>query len=105
MVHPEIVVEVVKHIRQAIIKISNYAKSKIEKESKETELYDFITSDNFLGLLEENQFVYDHLIEDQEKEEKEHQTRWKKKKNGYKKLKDSMSLIRHKIDMITITSS
>ena len=80
LVHPDIVVEIVKQIRQGIIKISNYAKSKIEKESKEAELYDFITSDNFLGLLEENQFVYDNLIEDQEKEEKEHQTRWKKKK-------------------------
>ena len=85
--------------------MSTHAKSKIEKESKETELYDFITSDNFLGLLEENQFVYDHLIEDQEKEEKEHQTRWKKKRNGYKKLKDNMSFIRYQIDMITTTSS
>ena len=31
LVHPDIVVEVVKQIRQGIIKISNYAKSKIEK--------------------------------------------------------------------------
>jgi hypothetical protein len=61
----------------------------------------FILEDNFLGLLEENQFVYDHLIEEQEKEEKEHQTRWKKTKNEYMKLKENMSLIRHKIDMIT----
>jgi len=105
LVHSSIVVEIVKLIRHDIIKLSNHSKSKEEKESKEAELYDFIISDNFLGLLEENQFVYDHLIEDQEKEEKEHQTRWKKKKNGYKKLKDNMSLIRHKIDMITITSS
>lgn len=58
-----------------------------------------------MGLLEENQFVYDYLMADQEKEEKEHQTRWKKKTNEYKKLKDNMSLIRHKIDMITTTIS
>ena len=105
LVHPDIVIPIVKLIRQEIIKIEKYAKSQIEKESKETELYDFITSDNFLGLLEENQFVYDHLIEDQEKEEKEHQTRWKKKKSEYMKLKENMSLIRHKIDMITTYSS
>ena len=54
LVHPVIVVEVVKQIRQAIIKLSNFAKSKIEKESKEAQLYDFITSDNFVGLIEEN---------------------------------------------------
>jgi hypothetical protein len=49
LIHPSIIIEVVRQIRQEIIKISNYAKSKIERESKEAEIYDFITSDNFSG--------------------------------------------------------
>ena len=64
LVHPDIVVPLVKLIRQGIIKISNYAKSKIEKESKEAELYDFITSDKFLGVIEENRFEYYHILKD-----------------------------------------
>ena len=86
MVHPVIVVEVVKQIRQAIIKLSNFAKSKIEKESKEAQLYDFITSDNFVGLIEENQFQFDYILNLQEKEEKDHQMLWKQKKNYLEKI-------------------
>lgn len=105
LVHPDIVVEVVKQIRQGIIKISNYAKSKIEKESKEAELYDFITSDNFLGVIEENKFEYYHILKDQETEEKDHQTLWKRRKNRLKKIMENINFLTHKIDMITTISS
>jgi hypothetical protein len=105
LVHPEIVVEVVKQIRQGIIKISNYAKSKIEKESKEAELYDFITSDNFLGVIEENKFEYYNILKDQETEEKDHHTLWKKRKNRFKKIMDNINFLTHQIDMITATSN
>jgi hypothetical protein len=69
-----VVVEVVKQIRQAIIKMSNYTKNKEQKESKESELYNFITNDNFVGRIEEIHFVQDRLLSLQEKEEKNHQT-------------------------------
>lgn len=105
LVHPEIVVEIVKQIRQGIIKISNYAKSKIEKESKEAELYDFITSDKFLGVIEENKFEYYHILKEQETEEKDHQTLWKKRKNRFKKIMENMTYLTHQIDMIVTTSN
>ncbi len=82
MVHPSVVVlvEVVKQIRQAIIKMSNYTKkNKEQKESKESELYNFITNDNFVGRIEEIHFVQDRLLSLQEKEEKNHQTMWKER--------------------------
>lgn len=85
MVHPSVVVvvvEVVKQIRQAIIKMSNYTKNKEEKESKESELYNFITNDNFVGRIEEIHFVQDRLLSLQEKEEKNHQTMWKERTNN-----------------------
>lgn len=105
LVHPDIIVEIVKQIRQGIIKISNYAKSKIEKESKEAELYDFITSDKFLGVIEENKFEYYHILKDQETEEKDHQTLWKKRKNRFRKIMENMNYLAHQIDMITTISS
>ena len=101
LVHPDIVVEIVKQIRQEIIRTSNYTKSKIEKESKETELYDFITSDNFLGVIEEINFEYYHMLKDQETEEKDHQTQWKKRKNRFKKIIENINFLTHKIDKIT----
>jgi hypothetical protein len=105
LVHPDIVVEIVKQIRHGIIKISNYAKSNMEKESKEAELYDFITSDNFLGVIEENKFEYYHILKEQETEEKDHQILWKKRKNRFKKIMDNINFLTHQIDMITTTTS
>ena len=71
LVHPSIVVEVIKQIRQAIIKMSNYTKSKEEKESKESESYNFITSDNFVGRIKEIHFVQRQAFEPSRKRGKE----------------------------------
>ena len=84
--------------------MSNYTKNQEEKESKEVELYNFITSDNFLGLLEENQFIYDSLMDIQEKEEKDHQSLWRQKKSHLKKLKENMNFLTRQIDMITTSN-
>jgi hypothetical protein len=64
----------------------------------------YFLSNRLFGLLEENQFVYDELMKDQENVEKYLQTQWNKKKGNLKKLKENMSFIRHQIDMITTTS-
>lgn len=79
-------------------------KSREEKETKETELYNVITSDNFVGRIEEIHFVQDRLLNLQEREEKNHQTLWKERAKYIEKIMEDIIFLTNQIDVITTSN-
>jgi hypothetical protein len=80
LVRRDIVVEVAEHLRNAIIEISKSFESKKDQETKQARIYDFITSREFCRRLESLDKDNSEMITIQDKEEKDHQTLWKKRK-------------------------
>ena len=80
LVHPSIVTQVTKQIRDGIIEISKYSTSQEDQKTKQSLLYEFILSNEFTSVLESISMYNEKMFNLQSKEEKDHQTLWKTRK-------------------------
>ena len=86
LVHPSIVIEVTKQIRTAIIEISRLRLSTNDQASKQAQLYQYLTSSEFLRIMEDISTAHETLYKLQTKEEKDHQILWKSRNHEVDKL-------------------
>ena len=84
--HPSLVTEVTKQIRTAIIEISRLRLSTDDQASKQAQLYQYLTSSEFLRIMEDISAAHETLYKLQTKEEKDHQTLWKSRNHEVDKL-------------------
>ncbi len=101
LVHPSIVVEVAAQIRTGIIEISKLSKSKGDQKSKESKLYNYIISQDFSMMLESLDRIHKKMFDLQAKEEKDHQTLWKIRKELQEQLISTHNDISSGIESIT----
>ena len=104
LVHPSIVTEVTKQIRTAIIEISRLRLSSKDQESKQTQLYEYLTSSEFSRIMEDISAAYEALYKLQTKEEKDHQTLWKSRLHEIDRLVKLSNDYSSGIESITQTS-
>lgn len=100
LVRRDIVIEVAKHLRDAIIEISKSFECKKDQETKQARIYDFITSREFCRKLESLDKENLEMITLQDKEEKDHQTLWKKRKAIVQRSRSIYIAISSEIDAI-----
>lgn len=86
LVHPSIVTEVAKQIRTGIIEISKLSSSTDDQKSKQAKLYRYVISGEFSMVMEEISAINEKIFLLQTKEEKEHNTLWKTRKELYSQL-------------------
>lgn len=86
LVHPSIVVEVSKRIRDGIIEISKLSLGKEDRQEKQDKLYQYIMSQEFSLVLKSLSDLNEKLYNLQSKEEKDHQTLWKNRKSLQEEL-------------------
>ena len=103
LVHPSIVTEVARQIRSAIIEISKLSTSKDDQKSKQSRLYQFVTSPDFARIVEEIAQTNEKLYLLQAKEEKDHNTMWKTRRELYEQQVRTQSEILSGIESITQT--
>jgi len=85
-VHPNVVVDVAKEIRALIIENFRNSTSQKDRDSKESELYDYIASQEYIRQLEKILEVYEKMDALQISEERNHQTLWKCRKELTRQL-------------------
>lgn len=100
LVSRDIVVEIAEHIRNAIIEISKSSESKKDQKTKQARIYDYITSREFCRKLESLNKENSEEIAIQDKEEKDHQTMWKKRKAIVQRSRATYIAISSEIDAI-----
>jgi hypothetical protein len=100
LVRRDIVVEVAEYLRNAIIEISKSCESKKHQDTKQARVYDYITSRDFCRKLESADADNSEMMAMQNKEEKDHQTMWKKRKAIVQRSRDSYIAISSEIDAI-----
>jgi hypothetical protein len=86
LVHPSIVVEVSKKIREGIIEISKLSLGKEDRQEKQDKLYQYIMSQEFSLVLKSLSELNEKLYNLQSKEERDHQTLWKNRKSLQEEL-------------------
>jgi len=86
LVHPSIVTEVARQIRTGIIEVSKLSISKDDQKSKQAKLYQYVMSAEFSMILEDVSGIDEKLYSLQTKEEKDHSTLWKTRKDLYDQL-------------------
>lgn len=96
----DIVVEVAEHLRNAIIEISKSFERKKDQETKQARIYDFITSREFCRRLESLDKDNSEMTTIQNKEEKDHQTLWKKRKALVQRSRGTYIAISSEIDAV-----
>jgi hypothetical protein len=85
LVRRDIAVEVAQYLRCAIIEMSKIemsksSDSKKNQETKQARIYDYVTSREFGRKIESLERDNSEMMKLQNKEEKDHQTMWKKRK-------------------------
>ena len=100
LVHSSIVTEVAKQIRNAIIEIAKQSGSRMDREAKESKLYDYIKSQDFSMKVETLSSIYQKMLQLQDKEEKGHLTMWKSRKYLQSQINSSYVEISSGIDSI-----
>lgn len=100
VIHPSIIVDVVKVIRKGIIDISKLSMSKKEQDIKQSILYDYIQSREFCSLMEEICHIYELNVKLQDDDEKNHRTLWNKRKAVNERLKNACISMSSGIDSI-----
>ena len=101
LVHPSIVVEVSKRIREGIIEISKLSHSKDDQKEKQDRLYQYIMSQEFSLILKSLSDLNEKLYNLQSKEEKDHQTLWKNRKSLQEELLKTYNEFSSGIESIT----
>jgi len=100
LVHPSIVVEVSKRIREGIIEISKLSHGKEDRKEKQDKLYQYIMSQEFSLILKCLSDINEKLYNLQSKEEKDHQTLWKNRKSLQEELLKTYNEFSSGIDSI-----
>ena len=103
LVHPSIVTEVAKQIRSGIIEVSKLSMSKEDQKSKQAKLYQFVMSSEFSMTIEDIGGVNEKLYLLQTKEEKDHNTLWKTRRDLYDTLVKTYNDFTSGIESITQT--
>jgi hypothetical protein len=103
LVHPSIVTEVAKQIRSAIIEVSKLSTSKEDQKSKQAKLYQFVMSSDFAMIVENIAQYNEKLFLLQSKEEKDHNTLWKTRREIYDQLVKTYNDFTGGIESITQT--
>lgn len=98
--HPSIVVEVAKQIRRAIVEICRQSESRKDRENKESKLYDYIRSSEFVGTVEKLHDIYQKAADLQDSEEKAHGRLWKERRKLQSQINDAYVGISNGIDCI-----
>lgn len=104
LVHPSIVVEVSKRIRDGIIEISKLSLGKEDRQEKQDKLYRYIMSQEFSLILKSLSDLNKKLFHLQSKEEKDHQTLWKNRKSLQEELLKAYNELSSGIESITLDS-
>jgi len=86
LVHPSIVAEVAKQIRAGIIEISKLSTGADDQKSKQAKLYRYVMSSEFSMIIEEVSAIDEKLYMLQNKEEKDHKTLWKSRRDLYDQM-------------------
>ena len=101
LVHPSIVVEVSKKIREGIIEISKLSLGKEDRQEKQDKLYQYIMSQEFSLVLKSLSDLNEKLYNLQSKEERDHQTLWKNRKSLQEELLKTYNELSSGIESIT----
>ena len=104
LVHPSIVVEVSKRIREGIIEISKLSLGKEDRQEKQDKLYEYIMSQEFSLILKSISDLNEKFYNLQSKEEKDHQTLWKNRKSLQDELLKAYNELSSGIESITLDS-
>ena len=104
LVHPSIVVEITKQLRNSIIEISKLQLSSKDQKSKQTQLYEYMIGSEFSRIMDNISTAHEILYKIQTKEEKDHQTLWKARRNEFDKLVRLSNDFSSGIESITQTS-
>jgi hypothetical protein len=81
LVHPSIVLPFAKIIRDAIVDLSLLSNSDKERDSKEAMLYQYIRSQEFTSRIAQIANIETKMLQQLEKEEKDHQKIWRERKD------------------------
>ncbi len=101
LVHPSIVVEVSKRIREGIIEISKLSLGKEDRQEKQDKLYHYIMSQEFSMILKSLSDLNEKFYHLQSKEEKDHQTLWKNRKSLQEEFLKTYNELSSGIESIT----
>lgn len=101
LVHPKIVTEVAKQIRTSIIEVSKHSLGKEDLKSKQSKLYEFVMSNEFAIIVNELTQTDQELYKLQSKEERDHNTMWKIRKELCSKLTEAHNNLASTIEYIT----
>ena len=104
LVHPSIVVETTKQLRNSIIEISKLQLSTKDQESKQTQLYEYMIGSEFSRIMDNISTAHETLYKIQSKEEKDHQTLWKARQHEMAKLARLSNDLSSGVESITQTS-
>ena len=102
LVHPSIVVEVTKRIREGMIEISKLSLGKEDRQEKQDKLYEYIMSQEFSLVLKSLSDLNEKLFNLQSKEERDHQTLWKNRKSLQEELLKAYNELSSGIESITL---
>lgn len=81
VVHPSIVVEVAKTIREGILKIERVSVSQNDKDAKQARLYKYVVGHEFAEVMRSLESADKEMDELQSSEEKNHKTLWDRRKS------------------------
>jgi hypothetical protein len=103
LVHPDILVDLVRTIRTMIVKMSKISESMQDQKDKQEELYKYVTSEKFCRSFEKILEVHTKLSDLQSKEEKNHKSLWSNRKQLDDDLIDTYYNMSSEIERITQT--
>jgi hypothetical protein len=101
LVHPNILIDLVRTIRTMIVKMSKISESMQGQEDKQEELYQYVTSEKFCRYFEKILEVHTKLSDLQTKEEKNHKSVWSNRKQLDDDLIDAYYNVSSEIERIT----
>jgi hypothetical protein len=104
LVHPSILVEITKQLRNSIIEISKLQLSTKDQKSKQTQLYEYMIGSEFSRIMDNISTAHETLYKIQSKEEKDHQTLWKARRHEIDKLVRLSNDFSSGVESITQTS-
>jgi hypothetical protein len=100
VVHRDVIADVTRVIRTAIIEIGKLSASKKSQETKETRLYDYLTGREFSRRVESLCENHTRLVDLQTKEQKDHEIMWNKRNELHDQLINSYIDVSSQIDAI-----
>ena len=102
---PSVIVDIAKQLREAIIDIYRTSGSNTDRDTKEAKLYEYIRSQEFLGIISKLSKISEELNGLQQGEEFSHQTLWKRRKEVEERLKNAYTNLASEIESILAEQS